>query len=265
MMRNKIQPFTFHCHTTFSDGKSSVEEMVAGARNIGFTHLGIADHLMAFTVADLEEKIPAYRAHMEHIRAAGKEAGLRVYAGLEVDYVPQPAWEKAFCRFKKEVAPDYTITGNHFLISEQGQVDFLFSYPWNDVPESERNRRISEHFNTIARAVRSGLFDFLAHPDFIRWPSPCGEYDFMEERLDIVNALAETGLPVEINTKGYSKINDFYPARWMLEEIAKRKIPMLISDDAHEASSLGIHFKEAEQRLKETGNTNRIDLADRLA
>ncbi len=259
-----MQPFSFHCHTIFSDGKNTIEEMVDGARNIGFTHLGIADHLMAFTVAELEEKIPTYRAHVQQIRAIAQKKGFPVYAGFEVDYVPDKTWEDALKRFKKAVEPDYLLTGNHFLISGLGAAEFVFTYPWGKVPEVEQNQKLSEHFKTIAKAVRSGLFDFLAHPDFIRRPSPCGEWDFMEERLEIVTALVETGIPVELNTKGYTEINDFYPARWMLEEIAKHQIPMLISDDAHTVSGLGANFEEAEQRLKETGNTVRIDLADLL-
>ncbi len=259
-----MQRFSFHCHTTFSDGRNTIAEMVAGAQKIGFTHLGIADHLMAFTPAELESKIPAYRAHVAQIRAVSKETGFPVYAGFEVDYVPDTAWEESLRRFKAAVQPDYLLTGNHCLVRGVGDVDFFFFYPWDTVPKDELNSRIADHFKTIAKAVRSGLFDFLAHPDFIRWPSPCGEYDFKEERLEIVRALAETGLPVEINTKGYSKINDFYPARWMLEEIAKHKIPMLISDDAHEVASLGMNFKKAEERLAETGNIVRIDLADWL-
>ena len=35
---------TFHCHTTWSDGLNSLEEMAAAARQMGYAYLGIADH-----------------------------------------------------------------------------------------------------------------------------------------------------------------------------------------------------------------------------
>jgi DNA polymerase (family 10) len=35
---------TFHCHTTYSDGKASLGDMAAGARSRGWSYLGIADH-----------------------------------------------------------------------------------------------------------------------------------------------------------------------------------------------------------------------------
>src|SRR5262249_619606 len=34
----------FHCHTTYSDGRASLEEMAHAARALGYKYLGIADH-----------------------------------------------------------------------------------------------------------------------------------------------------------------------------------------------------------------------------
>jgi DNA polymerase (family X) len=38
---------TFHCHTTYSDGRATVAEMAEGARARGWRYLGIADHSQA--------------------------------------------------------------------------------------------------------------------------------------------------------------------------------------------------------------------------
>ena len=35
---------TFHCHTTASDGRNTLEEMAAAAQELGLQYLGIADH-----------------------------------------------------------------------------------------------------------------------------------------------------------------------------------------------------------------------------
>src|SRR5262249_34378649 len=35
---------TFHCHTTYSDGRATVAEMAEAARERGWSYLGIADH-----------------------------------------------------------------------------------------------------------------------------------------------------------------------------------------------------------------------------
>jgi DNA polymerase (family 10) len=42
----------FHCHTTWSDGTATLEEMAAAARELGFHYLGIADHSPSLTIAN---------------------------------------------------------------------------------------------------------------------------------------------------------------------------------------------------------------------
>lgn len=259
-----MQSFSYHCHTTFSDGMNTVEEMILGAKKTGFTHLGISDHLIALRSSDFEVKLPAYQTHAQHIRAVAKKMNFPVYVGFETDYFPQEGWDTALLKFKKAVKPDYLFTGNHFIIDNDGTPHHILHFPWKETSFEEINAIIARHFRTIAQAVRSGLFDFLAHPDFIRWTSPCGEKDFWEERMDIIEALSETQMPVELNTKGLEKIGDFYPAHWMLKEIGKRNIPTLISDDAHKVSDIGIHFDLAEKYLLETGNIFRVDLAKKF-
>ena len=57
----------FHVHTTFSDGRSTPEEVVRSAISMGMTALGFSDH--SHTPFDErycipKEKLPAYRAEI---------------------------------------------------------------------------------------------------------------------------------------------------------------------------------------------------------
>ena len=83
-----IQDYTYHCHTDFSDGKNSLEEMVARAKELGFSHMGISDHLIVHKnieqspswqllisgagahiyKKDFKTALPAYQKHCEEIR-----------------------------------------------------------------------------------------------------------------------------------------------------------------------------------------------------
>ncbi len=67
-------------------------------------------------------------------------------------------------------------------------------------------------------------------------------------------------MPTEINTKGKNSIGSFYPARWILEELVKNNIPLIISDDAHSVSQLGQYFDEAETLLSQLNAIKRWSL-----
>jgi DNA polymerase (family 10) len=76
---------TFHCHTTESDGNSTLEEMAAAAAELGLAYLGIADHSKSsFQARGLDEERLA--TQIEAIEALNRQdSGIRVLAGSEVD------------------------------------------------------------------------------------------------------------------------------------------------------------------------------------
>lgn len=88
---------TFHVHTTFSDGRNTVQEMLGGARERGFDYVGISDHSQnafyarGLTPDDLRKQqaeIDAQRAGVDPMRVfCGTEAD--ILDDGRVDYGPQ--------------------------------------------------------------------------------------------------------------------------------------------------------------------------------
>lgn len=78
---------TFHNHTTESDGRSTLDQMAEGARELGLQYLGISDHSKSSPQArGLDEERLA--AQLEAIAAWNREHGgpqFRLFAGSEVD------------------------------------------------------------------------------------------------------------------------------------------------------------------------------------
>ena len=77
---------TFHNHTNASDGRNTLEEMAAAARELGLEYLGIADHSKSsFQANGLDEK--RLRAQIARIRELNESFGgsFRLFAGSEVD------------------------------------------------------------------------------------------------------------------------------------------------------------------------------------
>ena len=77
----------------------------------------------------------------------------------------------------------------------------------------------------MAEAARSGLFDILAHPDLVKvWgrerPMPERDPRFFYEPP--VEAIAETGIAVEVSTAGLRKpVGELYPARGVRRDVRR--------------------------------------------
>src|SRR5271167_3438851 len=74
-----------HMHTVETDGRNTIEEMAAAARERGYAYMAITDHSKNLAFANgLDDK----RAldHIHRIRTVEKEmGGIRIFAGIEVD------------------------------------------------------------------------------------------------------------------------------------------------------------------------------------
>ena len=260
-----IQKFSYHTHTTFSDGSNSVEEMLEQAVNLGWNEIGISDHLQIHKYIDKVAEYHIYERiqkktfkeresdllkHIEHIRKAAKKYPLRVLIGLEVDYFSYNGWEEEFRSFIKGMDVDYLILGSHFCFDENDMI--------MDFGDASKPAHISNHFNNMQKGIESGLFKFVAHIDYIRKYQPMRMEDFKPEILGVLDALKKHNVATEFNSKGFSiGIGGPSPSNWVLEELRNRNIPIAISDDAHSVNMLGIHFEEAESLLQQLNYTNR--------
>lgn len=76
---------TFHVHTTYSDGRNTVLEMLGAARERGWDYVGISDHSKAAYYAGglTEERLR--EQHAEIARHEKSVAPMRVFRGTEAD------------------------------------------------------------------------------------------------------------------------------------------------------------------------------------
>ena len=277
----EIQKFSYHNHTNFSDGKCSLEEMVAQAKKIGFCEMGISDHLIVHKnieqspswpmmyaksdnhiyQRDFMSHLSEYQKHCEEIRKVSKNENFKLYVGFEVDFFTYDGWLEEFKEFLSQLDYDYLVSGNHFLFDERGEKIFNIHKNIADFISTEEIRELAEqHFVNIRKSIESGLFAFLAHFDYVRKMGEqyCGPSDYINEKSAVLDALQINNVGMEISTKGLRKINDFYPCAEILAGAAKRNIKMLISDDAHKTDELGADFTKAEEKLQKYGITNRL-------
>lgn len=277
----KIQPYSYHCHTIFSDGRNTLSEMVRRAKELRFSELGISDHLIVHKNMyqnpswkymeqnratyvynqDFKSILDKYQRHCDEIRQMAKQENIKLLVGFEVDYFPYNGWEEEFNWFIKQLDYDYLHTGNHFFCSEDYEHIINMTYFSRVCEDTGLYREyIKNHFNTLCLAVNSKHFKFLAHLDYLK--RFCGEsYSvdmYKDEIAAVLDSLKNTRTAMEISTKGLRKVNDFYPAEEILHAAAQRNIMTVISDDAHQTSELGKDFDKAEMILHKHGITERL-------
>jgi DNA polymerase (family 10) len=73
----------FHMHSTWSDGKDSLENMIAAAAGRGYAYHSISDHALGRARRGLDPA--SVREQRELIRALGQKHGIRTLCSTEVD------------------------------------------------------------------------------------------------------------------------------------------------------------------------------------
>ena len=267
-----MQKFSYHCHTDFSDGHNTIDEMLNRAEQLGWEEIGISDHLIVHKnvkqslswsrwekspnnhvyYSDFKKAADDFCRHKEEVMRTAKGRNIKVRIGAEVDYFVYDGWKEEFNDFCRQTELDYYISGNHFLQPDRGN-NILDMKESELLPAEEIKKLLSFHFDCICQAVESKKFSFIAHIDYARKNPFCGHNDFVSEKKKLVECLQQNNMATELSTKGLRKIGEFYPTEWLLKEVISKNIALVISDDAHRTEELGFEFDKAEQWLQAHG------------
>lgn len=197
---------TFHCHTTYSDGANTLEEMAEAARELGWEYLGIADHskTAAYAGGLSEEKVKQQQKEIDKLN--GSFRNFRIFKGTEVDILRDGSvdWnDRVLATF------DYVVASVHSIFN---------------LSEAEMTKR-------IIKAIKNKYVTMLGHPTGRLLLEREG---YPVNMIDIINAAADYGKVIEINA---------HPLRldldWRLGKYAKEKgVKISINPDAHNIDGL---------------------------
>ncbi len=222
----------------------------------GLAEIGFSDHSpMAEPFDDwrmLREELPRYIESVEEARAAFPSIPVRI--GLEVDYLPgQEGWIEKLATLGEW---DYLIGSVHYIAPGWDVDNPKFLSRFEDRPVSEIWELYGQHYEA---AIRTGLFDFMGHPDLPKKFGHRPEGDLRRFYEPIVTALAETGTAFEINTAGLRKpVGEIYPAPAFLQLAWEAGVPLLINSDAHLPEEVGAGFEVAAALAREAGYTELV-------
>jgi DNA polymerase (family 10) len=196
-----------HSHTTWSDGRASVEEMGRAARDRGYDYLAICDHTPA--VGAVQGLTPnEVRRQAEEIAAANEAlAPFRVLRGIECDILPDGRLD----------LPDDVLAELDWV---QASV-----HGGQRMPRGEMTKRVEE-------ALRNPSVRCLSHPKgrYIN-RRPENELDLeriFEVALEQRVALEVNGLPDRLDLSGEH-----------VREALEAGVEIVCSTDAHSTRGLG--------------------------
>lgn len=244
----------YHLHLRPDDGGSveehfteeNVQRYLDAAREQGIEELGASEHVYRFTQALDYWRNPFWetQAHDDLDAYCDFVAATPLKLGLEADFVPGA--EDRLSNLLEARDFDYVVGSVHFL-GDAGAVDDSRYDVWKTISDPDELWRT--YFEWIARTARSGLFDILAHPDLVKlWGDarPQPERDPRTYYEPAVEAVAETGIAVEVSTAGLRKhVGEIYPARAFAEMCVEAGAEFALSSDAHSPDQVGYGYDKA--------------------
>jgi DNA polymerase (family 10) len=197
----------FHNHTTASDGRNTLTEMVAAADALGWEYLGIADHSKSSVVANglSEERLLRQIADIHAINAS-KRFKTHLFTGIECDILADGALDFDDALLAKL---DYVVASVHNLFNQD---------------EATMTRRI----------VKA-----LEHPCTLMLGHVTGRLLLRREayRIDVakaIDAAIANGVIIELNASPWRLDMDW--RHW--RKAAERGLVCAINPDAHDTSGL---------------------------
>ncbi|MGZ5326661.1 MAG: histidinol-phosphatase HisJ family protein, partial [Solirubrobacterales bacterium] len=231
----------------------NVDRYLAAARAAGIEELGVSEHVYRFREALevwdhpfwVEQAIDDLDAYCAFVRTTPLKLG------IEADWVPGREQQVAALLDARDF--DYVVGSVHFLGSEA--VDHEGWDVWEGSADPDEVWR--RYFEALADAARSGLFDVLAHPDLVKvWgkgrPRPDGDPRRYYEPL--VEAVAESGIAVEVSTAGLRKpAGEIYPAPELAAMCVEAGADFALSSDAHLPEQVGYKYERAVELMRGWG------------
>jgi histidinol-phosphatase (PHP family) len=248
-------PADLHMHTPLC--RHAVGEPVDYARRavqLGLTEIGFSDHapMRRDGFDDWRMRADQLDGYVAKVRRAQKTfPQLTVRLGLEVDFLPgQENWIRELA----DRHPwDYFIGSVHY-VSESWDID-------NPAKLSEWKQRDpyevwSAYFERLTLAAESELFNIIGHADLPKKFGIRPQQDCTPLYTKFLNAAAQAGCAIELNTAGLRKdCREIYPAQKLLKLAWRKAIPITFGSDAHAPDEVGMNFAEAVALARSVGYT----------
>lgn len=213
-----LRRIDLHLHTHFSDGTSSLEDVVRVAQNRGLTYTAITDHYSAFQELPKRMTPRALHAYLQALE------GVNAFKGLEVEILDDGTVSMAP---PTKTAFDLILGGLHIL---QG------TRFWGDATPILNPHGFVEAIRVaLITAMESRLLDVIAH---VTWLPPSLHHQ-ADTLLDaawadsVVDAASDFDVAMELN--GAWRV----PHEAFVERCVHHGVKLSLGSDAHTLHAIG--------------------------
>ncbi len=222
----------YHTHTVRCNHAVGAErEYIETAIAAGFTDLGFADHIpyifpdktfvdgakMDISLAD------DYFKTLLNLRKEYSDK-IRIHIGFEAEYYAS-CFDKTLDKLM-EYPLDYLILGQHRLNDYNSTIVFK---------PTENEQDLALYVDTVIKALSTGKFSYIAHPDVLNFTGNDEIYYKHMRRLCV--AAKKYDVPLEINMLG-AATNRNYPSERFFKLVAEMGNQVIIGCDAHSPDML---------------------------
>jgi DNA polymerase (family 10) len=196
-----------HMHSSWSDGRDSILDMVSNSRRLGYEYVAITDHSERSWASRklIAQEIPLQREEIERVRL--QEPGIEILHGVEVDIMPDGSLD----------FNDDTLAGFDIVLASLHDA------------HGQDSRRLTDRY---LQAMRNPLVNVITHPAN-RSPAVFDGYELDFDRL--FREAVRTGTAMEIDGAPGHLDMDGHLARLA----AGAGVTIVINSDCHRAEALG--------------------------
>jgi len=196
----------FHIHTTYSDGKSSIEQVCEQLIKSGFMYAGISDHSKTASYAGgmKNEDVEQYFKEIDKLNL--KFSGFKIFKGIESDILLDGSLDYS----------NKILSGFDFIIAA-----IHSSFNLSEEQMTER----------IIKAIENRFTTMIAHPT---GRLLLARDAYKVDIIRVINAAAENNVDIELNASPFRLDLD-----WRMCKYAKEKgVKIFINPDAHNLKDL---------------------------
>ena len=232
----------YHLHVIAHDERPMTVENILSycevAKSRGIRQMGITEHDRYLDKID----VAAFR----EAREMSENVVLRL--GIEIDFVP--GREERMDADATALPYDYVIGSVHRVDGDE--VDRATDQSVYE--RYEAYELYAAYYRNVREAALSGRFEVIGHPDLIKIFRRYPERDITPLLEETADAVAESGVVVDVNAAGLRKpVGEIYPSRQFLEMFHRRGVPIILSSDAHAPDEVGAGYDRSLKLVHDVG------------